>query len=834
MNQTLKNFFASFLLMAMASFAFADGGKASLSGKVVDQATGSTIPGAEVYFPDLHTGAVTNMDGHYEVKELPAAKALVKVAMMGYATHTEIIDLATVSTRDFALTGSVTEMSEVVVTGTAKATELKRDPVPITLVGRQFLRENASFNAIGALALMPGISAVTTGPNVAKPYIRGLGGNRVLTLFDGIRQEGQQWGEEHGVEVDQFLVDRVEVVKGPASLMYGSDALAGVVNLIPAPPVPAGTISGSALLDHASNNKAISASVNIDGNTGRVLFGGRASAKVASDFQNPSDGRVYGTKYNEKDIDAYLGVNRSWGFAHVRFSLYDNQQEIPDGSRDILSRKFTYQTDEADSIRPIVPDAVLNSYSIATLHQRVQFMRVYGAGSMKIGNGRLTTKFGLESSTRREYSHPLYAAIPGLYLLLTTMPFDLKFHLPEHQGWEGTVGVNGMLQMNRASKGTEFLIPDYRNFDIGPFVHVKKRIGKVDVSGGMRYDMRAFKSEVMYTRPNPTTGFEMSTPEAPNDTTVEKQFSAVAHTFSGVSGSAGMAWSISERATLKANIGRGYRAPGVAESTSRGVHPGMGLMQLGDADLKPEFNVQEDLGFFYSGTHVSASAEVFHNLVDNYIYNEKLAALGGGDSLYVEGGREYPAFKFTQSSARLYGGELSVDIHPHPLDRLHFENSLSLVFARNEGGNGVVITDSTRYLPLIPPVRVNSGLRYGLRKRIGCLANGFIKCGVQVYMAQDRFYGAYGTETRTPSYTLLDAGLGADVVSRSGQTLFTFSVLGSNLADVVYQSNMDRLKYMGNLPGDRNGVGGIHAMGRNVSIRIVVPFSLKKEHAKSS
>jgi len=97
--------------------------------------------------------------------------------------------------------------------------------------------QNLSTNIIDAIAkTLPGISAVTTGPNISKPFIRGLGFNRVLTLYDGVRQEGQQWGDEHGIEVDGYGVAKIEVVKGPASLSYGSDALAGVVNLIPFPP----------------------------------------------------------------------------------------------------------------------------------------------------------------------------------------------------------------------------------------------------------------------------------------------------------------------------------------------------------------------------------------------------------------------------------------------------------------------------------------------------------------------------------------------------------------------------------------------------------------------
>jgi iron complex outermembrane receptor protein len=831
MKRIIDLFFV--LLIALPALAGppSEEGKTSLTGKVTDKGNGQPIPGAEVYFPDLRTGAVTDMDGNYAVHDLPTAKALVKVSMVGYATITETLDLSTLTTRDFVLSGSVTEMNEVVVTGTSKATEIKRDPVPITLVSRQYLRENASSNVIGSLNKVPGVSTLSTGPNVSKPYIRGLGYNRVLTLFDGVRQEGQQWGDEHGIEVDQFLIDRIEVVKGPASLMYGSDALAGVVNLLPAPAVPVGTLKGSVLGDYDTNNKGIAGSVNIDGNNGKVIYGGRLSGKVASDYQDRYDGRVYGTKYNEKDLDAYLGVNRSWGFARVNFSLYDNLQEIPDGSRDSTSRRFTYQISEDDTLRPLVSDEVLNSYDIAVLHQHVQYYRAYTTESFNLGDGRLTTNFGLTRSIRREYGHPQYPDLAGLYLVLNTLSYDLKYHFPERHGWETTAGLNGMYQANDASKGTELVIPSYHDLDIGPFVHVKKTVGKIDVSGGLRYDVRNYRNDAMYTRPNPVTGFDMSTEGNMGDSMVVKQFDAYSHTFAGGSGSVGMAYNVNGRLTLKANIGRGYRAPSAAEISAKGVHPGTGFEQLGDANFIPEFNLQEDIGFFYGGTHVSASAEVFNNHISNYIYNEKLAGVSGGDSLFTQNGQDFPVFKFRQTAAQLYGGEVSVDIHPHPLDRLHFENSVSFIIAENKGGNGAAITDSTRYLPLIPPLHTNSELRYDMRKQVGCLARVFIKFGVQVYAAQDRFYGAYGTETYTPGYTLLDAGLGGDIVNKSGRTLFTLTILGTNLADIGYQSNMNRLKYFDDHPVNGTGRSGIYNMGRNVSLKLVVPFDLKKTKA---
>ncbi len=800
----------------------------SLKGSVKSKTTKESLPGAIIYFPDLKTGVASNDDGSYQINNLPKIKTLMQVKFLGYKTFVKLIDLATTQNFDIEMEESAIEADEVVVTGTSHATEIKRNPVPMVSIDQKYLQQNSATNIIDALIKIPGINAVSTGPNVSKPYIRGLGFNRILTLFDGVRQDGQQWGDEHGIEVDQYLVDRIEVIKGPASLIYGSDALAGVVNLIPANTAPEGTIKGSLTSNYQTNNKQIANSVALAGNQKGFVWGFRGSQKQAADYQNKFDGRVYGTKYKETDLNAYLGLNKSWGYSHLNFTLYDNQQEIPDGSRDSATRKFTKQISEEDTLRPIVSNADLNSYNIAIIHQRVQHYRIYSSNNFILGQSKLSVKFGFQQSARREFSHPLYPDLAGLNLILNTYTYDFKFSLPTLNGWETMFGVNGMYQQNKNNGATEFVIPDYRSLDAGPFAYTKKSIGKLDIAGGVRYDIRSFQNDSMFTKPNPTTGFDMQTAYNKSDTNVVKQFDFYKHTFSGFSGSFGTTYNFTDNFCLKANVARGYRSPNIAEISAKGVHPGTGFEQLGDANFKPEFSLQEDIGLFFGSEHISGSIEVFNNVIENYIYNEKLVSLHGGDSTFAQAGNNYPVFKFRQTKAQLYGGEFSFDIHPHPLDWLHFENTASLVYANNLGGNGSRITDSTKYLPYIPPFHTNSELRADFRKKIGCFSSIFIKIGLQYYATQDRFFSAYNTETKTPGYTLLNAGIGANVVNKKGNVLFVFNISGNNLADAAYQSNMSRLKYFDNYPNNYTGRTGIYNMGRNISFKLIIPIDIKK------
>ena len=800
-----------------------------LTGTIKDKLTNEALPGVILYFPDLKSSSISKVDGTFEINNLPSIKTLLQVRLMGYQTIIKTIDLAVTNTITFEMEQSHIEANEVVVTGVSKATEIKRNPVPMVSINQQYLEQNTATNVIDAIAKVPGVNVLSTGPNVSKPYIRGLGYNRILTLFDGVRQEGQQWGDEHGIEIDQFLIDRIEVIKGPASLIYGSDALAGVVNLLPENTTPEGTIKGSVQTNYQTNNGLYAGSGAFAGNIKSVVFGVRASYKEAGNFKNKYDGYVYNTGFKETNFNAYLGVNRKWGYSHLNMSVYDNLQEIPDGSRDSLTRKFTKQITEEDTIRPIVNNNELNSYDISAIHQRIQHYRLFSTNQFIIKQSKLALKLGYQESIRQEFAHPQQPSIAGLYLRMQTATYDAKFYLPELKGWESTIGVNGMYQINDVTKGTEFVIPNYTLFDFAPFVYIKKEIKKIDLAFGARYDTRSFKNNALYTNTNPTTGFDMSVTDTTGAT---KQFDNYNHIFNGFSSSFGLTYNITEQFLIKANVARGYRAPNISEISAKGVHPGTGFQQLGDANFKPEFSLQEDIGLFFDSHHLSVSAEVFNNMIDNYIFNQKLQGLSGGDSIYTEAGNNYPVYKFRQTKAQLFGGEARIDIHPHPLDWLHFENSVSIVYAVNKGGNGAVINDSNKYLPFIPPLHTTSELRVELPKKIGYFHHTYFKIGMQYYATQNKVLLENNTETKTPSYTLFDVGIGTDICTKKEVTICTIGIFVTNLTDLGYQSNMSRLKYFDNYPNNGTGRSGIYSLGRNISFKLTIPFNVTLKKTK--
>lgn len=790
----------------------------SLSGVIKESRNKQPLKGASVFIPDLKLAAATDSLGRFAFQKLPSGTFLVEFRYEGYKTITKNILFNGDVKISIVLDESATEINEVVVTGSSKATQIKRNPIPIVSVNHDYMVSNLNTNAIDAIAKVPGVRAVTTGPNVSKPVIRGLGFNRILTLYDGIRQEGQQWGDEHGIEVDQYGVDKVEIIKGPASLSYGSDALGGVVNLIPTAAAAEGRMIGDVTADYQTNNKYIGGSAMLGATKNGVEWMARISHKQATNYQNKYDGRVYGTAFNETDASASIGIHRKWGYSHLNFVLYDDLQEIPDGSRDSATRRFTKQITEADTVRPIVSDEELNSYKITNLHQHVQHYRLFWNNNFILGNSRLDFNVGLQKNIRREFSHPELFTIPGLYLQLNTLTYDIKYHLPENNRWNTSIGINGMFQKNTSTNGTDFIIPSYKQFDFGPFVTVKKSFDKLDIAGGLRYDIRTYHTDALFADANPSTGFDMAVPASTAGAT--QVFSAYAKTFSGLTGSIGATYNFTDKFSVKANIARGFRAPNISEVSSNGVHPGTNIYQIGNDGFKSELSLQEDIGFVFSSKYAVIQLNLFNNVINNYIYNQKLTGANGQDSVIVPGNE---TFKFQSGKANLYGGELSIDLHP--VKALHFENSLSVVYGDNKNTATSKVSDSTRYLPFIPPVHGSSELRMEFDSKALHIKHGFVKAQVEYYAAQNRVFSAYGTETPTPGYTLLNAGVGGNFVNKDGKTFVSVYLMANNLFNTGYQDHLNRLKYFEDYPGNFTGRDGIYNMGRNISLKLDFPIN---------
>ena len=668
-------------------------------------------------------------------------------------------------------------MNEVTVTGVTGDTKLKHATAPVSIVSAQVLRATSASNIIDAISHQPGVSQLTTGGSISKPIIRGLGYNRVVVMSEGVRQEGQQWGDEHGVEVDGSSVGSVEILKGPASLMYGSDAMAGVVIMHPQPTLGEGEMRANVSTEYQTNNGLFAYNLSMAGNQQGFVWDARYSDKMAHAYKNKNDGYVPGSQFRERAGRLMLGVNKAWGHSRLTCTAYHLTPSIVEGERD---------QETGDLVCSSVPPT---SYKKSLPFQQVKHYKAVWDNSLNLPSGYLKAIIGYQQNRRQEFeeSEDEYE----LYLKLHTLTYDLRYVTNERDGWKFSTGIGGMYQKS-GNEGEECLIPDYRLFDFGVYATATKAIGeRWTLNGGVRYDHRRLSE-------------------------------ALSRHFNGLTGSVGAVCNISDHFNLRLNLARGFRTPNMSELASDGVHEGSIRYELGNQQLKAEYSLQADLGLDFTSRYVSAQVALFANRIDNYIFTHRL------DQVIEEG---YLTYAYTQGDARLLGFEAGVDFHP--IHSVHFSNTFSYVDARQMNASA-----DTKYLPFTPAPHWASELKWELSHHShgtvhhhhttdaahrSLLNNLYLAAGLDCYLKQTHIYSADDTETPTPAYALVSLSAGTDIQVKRRKVAELY-VTADNLLNRAYQNHLNRLKY-----ADENvvtGRRGVYNMGRNITFKVVVPIVL--------
>ena len=663
------------------------------------------------------------------------------------------------------------ELKQVVVTGPTGAVKMEDMSMPAAVIDRTELRMAAATNIIDAVSKLPGLSQVTTGGGIAKPVIRGLGYNRVVVVADGVRQEGQQWGDEHGVEIDTNAVSSVEVLKGPASLLYGSDALAGVLKLNTDPLVPLDKMRFNVNTEYQTNNGLFNYSLNFGGNKQGLAWNIRYGDKMAHAYKTPIDGYVPNSQFRERAFSGMLGVNKSWGHSRLIGSYFHLTPSIAEGERDPLTGELEQ------------PYIDTKTYHHGLPYQQVYHYKTVLDNAFHLGGGKLNAVLAYQQNRRQEYEGPDEY---GLYLKLHTVNYNLHYVTRRlSDDWRITSGVNGMWQRS-VNEGGEYLIPDYNLFDFGVFATTTANIGRWALNGGVRFDNRHLNSS-----------------ELMDDGVL--RFKAFKRDFSGFTASVGAVWHANDHLDLRANAARGFRAPNISELASNGVHEGSLRYEVGNQDLKPEFSLQFDLGAEFTASWIDAQLSLFSNRIDNYIFIHRTGEVIDDD---------FMTFCYDSGDAQLLGGEVALDIHPWHF--LHLGTNFSMV-------NAVQLhqPEESKYLPFTPAPRWQTDVKWEILHDGRLLNNAFVSLGVDYNFKQDHYYRADDTETATPAYCLLNAAIGTDIMCH-GKRVACVSITGTNLTNKAYQSHLSRLKYTDINPV--TGRQGVLNMGRNIIFKLFFPL----------
>ena len=680
-------------------------------------------------------------------------------------------------------------LNEVTVTGVTGDTKLKYATAPVSIVSPQVLRATASTNIIDAIAHQPGVSQLTTGGSISKPIIRGLGYNRVVVMSEGVRQEGQQWGDEHGVEVDGSSVNSVEILKGPASLMYGSDAMAGVVILHSKPTLAEGDMCANVSTEYQTNNGLFNYNLSIAGNQHGFVWDARFSDKMAHAYKNKYDGYVPGSQFRERAGRLMLGVDKTWGHSRLTWTAYHLTPGIVEGERNPETGELECSTNN------------VKTYGKSLPFQQVKHYKLVWDNSLSLSSGYLKAIIGYQQNRRQEFEES--ADEYELFFKLHTLTYDLRYLTHEWDGWKFSTGIGGMYQKS-GNEGEEYLIPDYRLLDFGIYATTTKAIGDSwTLNGGVRYDHRRLHGDELIEDG-------------------DMRFTDFSRHFNGLTGSIGAVCNINKHFNVRLNLARGFRTPNMSELSSNGVHEGSIRYELGNQQLKAEYSLQADLGIDFTSRYVSAQVALFANRIDNYIFTHRL-------NQEIEEG--YLTYAYTQGDARLLGFEAGIDFHP--VHSIHFSNSFSYVDARLMHASA-----DTKYLPFTPAPHWASELKWELFHHSHTTVNHhhttdaahrslfnnlYVAAGLDCYLKQTHIYSADDTETKTPGYALLSISAGSDIQVK-GRKIAELYITADNLLDKAYQNHLSRLKY-----ADVNaatGRRGIFNMGRNITFKIVVPLFL--------
>jgi len=635
------SFIIIFLGVSLATYS-----QSVLVGKVTDL-NNNPLVGVDIYMPNLHRGATTDENGTYILKNLPSGSIKIVFAFLGFKSVVKSIEFDKNKIElNVSLEESVFNMDEVIVSTPFNKLQ-SENVMKVEHRTIQQLQRHGAATLIEGISNIAGVSQVSTGNSIGKPVIRGLSGNRVLIYSQGVRLENQQFGDEHGLGLNDAGVESVEVIKGPASLLYGSDALGGVLYFNPERFANNNSIESTISQKYFSNTLGTSSTFNFKASAEQVKFLAIASYDSHIDYKMPNGNRVTNTRFDEYDIKTGLQYNDDQFSSTLRYNYNLLNLGISEGE---ISDNSTHRN-------PDFPKQRVHNH-ILSLHNHLFFK-----------NSSLDADIGYLFNDRSEFEDSNYAS---LRMLLKTFNYNIKYNLPKFHNIETIIGVQGMHQTN-TNKADEILIPDATTNDIGVFGTANYGWNKNNIQAGIRFDNRSINTKSYGTFGN--IDFV---------DTLDKSFTSY-------TASVGYRTDITESAILRINLATGFRAPNLAELASNGVHEGTNRFEIGNPNLKNEQNYQFDVAFEYKNNHIELFANGFYNTINNYIFISPNGEILGNNDVFV----------YIQDNAILYGGELGFHIHPHPFDWLHFESSFEMVIGKQD----------LNFLPLIPANQLNNTLR---------------------------------------------------------------------------------------------------------------------------
>ena len=760
------------LLLCTPILVWAQPCSLSLKISVLEKHNLQPIYPALVYVDELQRSFEANERGVVLLSGLCAGHYNLHVQAAGYAPlaeHISVVDNGQISLR---LDHLEQELQSVNITDQAVRTILQ---------DRSDLKRNEVLESSGKtiselLTKISGVTMLTNGGTISKPVIHGLHSNRIVMLNNGVRQEDQQWGGEHAPNIDPFLANNITVIKGAASVRYGTDAIGGVVLVDPKPLLHVPGWEGEVNTATFSNNRMGI----LNGMVGHRLKKLPLSFKVQGTLKKGGNYRIPGywaanTGVEEYNYSAAAAYRRAHSGAEVFYSHFNTRLGIYRGSH-TGNRQDLLQA--IASPKPTIPADF--TYDIERPYQHVTHDMVKAKLYADTRAGMWNLLYAYQHNYRQEYDVQRVTTNDAqLNLTLNTQTVNLNLDHRRIGNLSGQIGIDGIYQENFFKPGDRLFIPNYQSLGGGAYLIERYTFGKFTAEGGLRYDWR---------------WFEVFNPEGTNQQIVRYNYN-----FSSVSGTLGIKHQVSSNFDWNITLANAWRAPQANELFSAGLHHGAARIELGNKTLVPERAYSLNLAGKYAWNgKLTADVSLYSQLINNYIFLQP-----GEDVLTIRG--YFKSFHYRQTDAHLNGADVTLGYDWTSKINTTLKGSFLRAWDKN----------AQTWLILMPSDRIalNASYAVPLNKKGSALTFGV---GSRYVFRQTRVPSNFDQVDfpRPPSdYFVADASISANLCFK-GQP-FNVSLSGTNVLNQRYRDYLDAFRYFIDQPG------------RDIVLRLHIPFSKK-------
>ena len=771
-------FIFSILLFISAQLAIGQNCSIRFSGHIEDSDTKDKLAGATVRIEELNKELVTDQNGDFVFEGLCKGEYQLVITHINCETLTQKIRLDKNQHQDIFLPHAMKTLGEVVVEaqkGTPN-TGFKKE-----LSGKA-IEETRGLSLSEALSKINGVTMLQTGSTISKPVIHGLHSNRILTINNGVRQEGQQWGNEHAPEIDPFIAGKLVVIKGVDELRYGSDAIGGVILVEPKPLRDKPGYAAEVNTAYFTNNMQYVASAMYEQdlkNHPAFRYRIQGTYKKGGNATTP-DYRLNNTGSEEKNFSVTAGWKKEKFNAELFYSLFATKVGIFKGSH---IGNLTDLQSAIDAPRPADVFLGQKTYDIERPYQDVVHQLVKLKSGFNLGDQKINVLIAGQYNRRKEFDIVRSSTNkkPQLDLSIFTLSEDINWEHPRKNNFTGVIGLSGMQQDN--TYAGRYFIPNYFSYSLGAYAIEKWAKHNWEIEGGIRYDNKNIS----------TTRLKY------NGDIIDHDFH-----FSTLASSFNTAYRPDNNWRFNINLSLASRAPHVNELLSDGIHHGTATYEKGDINLKPEHAVNLAAGISYQNIHktVSFDLNAYSNHINDFIYQQPVP-----DQPVLTIAGAFPLIRYQQTDAVLSGFDIAAIFKL--FSHLDYAPKLSVLYARNKQVDDWLIG--------MPANRISNELTYNFKDSKKFL-NTYLSVELMNVLKQtrvpDETNGKQDYKEPPAGYNLININASTTIALK--RVPITFSIGVRNALNETYRDYLNSMRYF------------TDEMGRNISFRLRIPIESKQ------